>query len=91
MWWQEIAIIAFGYWLYSLGRNAIPEQASIARRHGRGIQHLQDVLHLNWELSLNHVVATTEWLAQVMNYYYATRCGCSSAAHSSTAGRAPSW
>ncbi len=35
MWWQEIAIIAIGYWLYSLGRNAIPEQASIAIRHGR--------------------------------------------------------
>ncbi len=72
VWWQEIAIIAFGYWLYTLGRNAIPEQASIAYRHGRSIQHLQDILHLNWELSLNHFVAANEWLAQIMNYYYAT-------------------
>jgi PAP2 superfamily len=72
VWWQEIAIIAFGYWMYTLGRNAIPEQESIARRHGRSIQHLQDILHLNWEMSFNHFVADTEWLAQFLNYYYST-------------------
>jgi hypothetical protein len=72
LWWQEIAIIAFGYWLYSLGRNAIPHQASIAYRHGRSIQHVQDVLHLNWELSFNRFVAAHEWFAQFVDYYYAT-------------------
>ncbi len=72
VWWQELGIIALGYWLYSLGRNAVPEQESIARRHGRSVQHLQDLLHLNFELSVNHFVARTEWLAQIMNYYYAT-------------------
>jgi hypothetical protein len=72
VWWQELAIIAFGYWVYSFGRNAIPEQVSIAMRHGRSIQHLQDILHLNWELSFNHFVAAHEWLAQSMDYYYAT-------------------
>jgi hypothetical protein len=72
VWWQEIGIIAFGYWLYSLGRNAIPEQATIARRHGRSIQHVQDVLHLNWELSFNRFVADHERLAQPMDYYYST-------------------
>jgi len=72
VWWQEIAIVAFGYWLYTLGRNAIPQQATIALGHGRSIQQLQDRLHLGWELSFNHFVAGTEWLAQVMDYYYAT-------------------
>jgi PAP2 superfamily protein len=71
-WWQELAIIGIGYWLYSFGRNAVPEQASIAQRHGRSVQHLQDYLHLNWELSINHFVARNEWLAQIMDYYYAT-------------------
>jgi PAP2 superfamily len=71
-WWQELGIIAVGYWLYSLGRNAVPEQASIALRHGRSVQHLQDALHLNFELSVNHFVGDNEWLAQPMNYYYAT-------------------
>jgi hypothetical protein len=72
VWWQEIAIIALGYWLYTLGRNAIPNQASIALRHGRSIEHLQHTLYLDWELSINHFVAAHEWLAQVMDYYYAT-------------------
>ncbi len=71
-WWQELSIIAIGYWLYTVGRNAVPEQASIALRHGRSIQHVQDLLHLNFELSLNHFVARHEWLAQVMDYYYAS-------------------
>ena len=72
VWWQELAIIAFGYWLYSIGRNAVPEQAEIAMRHARSVQHLQDILRLNFEASLNHFVARTEWLAQVMDYYYAS-------------------
>lgn len=41
-------------------------------RHGRGVQHLQDALHLNFELSINKFVAAHEWLAQIMDYYYAT-------------------
>jgi hypothetical protein len=72
VWWQEVAIIAFGYWLYTLGRNAIPEEAIVARRHGLAIQHLQQSLRLNWELSFNRSVAAHEWVAQTMDYYYAT-------------------
>jgi hypothetical protein len=72
LWWQELAIIAFGYWLYTLGRNAVPEQAEVAMRHARSVQHLQDWLHLNFELSVNHFVAHHEWLAQIMDYYYAS-------------------
>ena len=41
-------------------------------RHGRGVQHLQDALHLNFERSVNRFVADHEPIAQVMNYYYAT-------------------
>src|SRR5437660_8470254 len=67
VWWQELAIIGIGYWLYSVGRNAVPEQESIAQRHGRSVQHLQDLLHFNFELSINHFVAHTEWLAQAMD------------------------
>jgi hypothetical protein len=71
-WWQEIAIIGIGYWLYTMGRNAVPEQKTIAIRHGNSVQHLQDTLHLNFELTINHFVARNEWLAQIMDYYYAT-------------------
>jgi hypothetical protein len=71
-WWQEVAIIGFCYWLYTETRNLVPEQKSIAMRHARSIQHLQTNLHLNFELSVNHFVARHEWLAQIMDYYYAT-------------------
>jgi hypothetical protein len=71
-WWQEVAIIGFCYWIYGQVRNLVPEQASIANRHGRGVQHLQDALHLNFERSVNRFVANHEPVAQVMNYYYAT-------------------
>jgi hypothetical protein len=71
-WWQEVAIIGFCYWIYSEVRNLVPEQESIAMRHGRSVQHLQDWFHLNFERSLNSFVARHELVAQVMNYYYAT-------------------
>jgi PAP2 superfamily len=70
--WQEIALIGLGYWLYSLGRNAVPEQKTVAIRNGHHVEHLQQRLHLNFELGLNHFVARHEWLAQIMDYYYAT-------------------
>jgi PAP2 superfamily len=71
-WWQEVLVIAIGYTLYDLGRNAVPKQESIAMRHGRSVEHLQHVLNLDFELSVNQFVARNEWLAQVMDYYYAT-------------------
>ncbi len=72
LWWQELAIIALGYWLYDLGRNSVPEQESNALRHGNSVQHLQEWLHFDFELSINRFVAAHEPIAQVMNYYYAT-------------------
>jgi hypothetical protein len=71
-WWQEVGLIAVCYWIYGKIRNAIPDQAGIANRHGRGVQHLQAALHLNFELSINRFVAAHEPVAQVMDYYYAT-------------------
>lgn len=71
-WWQELALIGIGYYLYREARNLVPDQPSIALRHGRSVQWLQDRLHFNFELSLNHFVDHNEWLAQIMDYYYAT-------------------
>src|SRR6266536_748636 len=71
-WWQELALIGIGYYLYREARNLVPDQPGIAHRHGRSVQWLQDRLHLNFELSVNHFVNRNEWLAQVMDYYYAT-------------------
>jgi hypothetical protein len=71
-WWEELVLIGIGYYLYREARNLVPDQPSIAQRHARSVQWLQDKLHLNFELSVNHFVDRNEWLAQVMDYYYAT-------------------
>jgi hypothetical protein len=71
-WWQEVAITGFCYWIYSETRNAVPQKAAVAVRHGQSVQRLQDFLHLNFERSLNGFVARHEAIAQIMNYYYAT-------------------
>jgi PAP2 superfamily len=70
--WQELLLIGVGYYLYREARNLVPDQPGIAYRHGRSVQWLQDKLHFNFELSVNHFVARNEWLAQAMDYYYAT-------------------
>jgi len=71
-WWQELALIGIGYYLYREARNLVPNQPGIAQRHGRSVQWLQDKLHFNFELSVNHFVDHNPWLAQTMDYYYAT-------------------
>jgi len=72
LWWQELLLIAVSYWAYGQIRNLIPAKVAIAQKHARGIEHLQQVLHLNFELSVNQFVAFHEPVEQVMNYYYAT-------------------
>ena len=72
VWWHELALIAVGYWAYTKTRNTIPGSVTTALLHGWDVQRLQDWLHLNFELSFNQFIARTEWLAQVMDYYYAT-------------------
>jgi hypothetical protein len=71
-WAQELLFIAIGYAIYTESRNHIHGQIAVALDHGREVQRLQDWLHMNWERSLNVFVARNEWLAQAMDYYYAT-------------------
>jgi hypothetical protein len=72
LWWQELLFIAIGYAIYTESRNHIHGQIQVALRHGRQVQRIQDFFHLNFERSLNAFVARHEWLAQTMDYYYAT-------------------
>ncbi|HEY3737608.1 MAG TPA: phosphatase PAP2 family protein [Jatrophihabitans sp.] len=72
LWWQELLLIAIGYAVYTETRNHLHGQEDVALDHGYDIQHWQDVLHLNFERSLNTFVARNEWLAQAMDYFYAT-------------------
>jgi hypothetical protein len=70
--WFELALIGVSYWLYSLVRNAVPEQATIAQQNANWIWHLEHVLGIAVERSINHGVNSVTWLIVGMNYYYAT-------------------
>ncbi|MFD7831520.1 phosphatase PAP2 family protein [Kitasatospora sp. NPDC059803] len=70
--WFELALIGISYWIYSIVRNAVPEQASIAQKHTRWIWDLEQSLGIAVERSINHAVDSVGWLITGMNYYYAT-------------------
>lgn len=70
--WFELALIGISYWVYSLVRNAVPEQAIVAQKHATLIWHLEQTLGVAIERGVNHGVNSVTWLIVGMNYYYAT-------------------
>ncbi|XCM83966.1 phosphatase PAP2 family protein [Kitasatospora sp. HUAS MG31] len=70
--WFELALIGISYWVYSLVRNAVPEQAAIAQRHARWIWDFEQALGVAVEHTVNRTVDSVTWLIVGMNYYYAT-------------------
>ncbi|MEV6678040.1 phosphatase PAP2 family protein [Streptomyces erythrochromogenes] len=70
--WFEILLIAVSYWTYSLIRNAVPEQKSIALANADWIWGVEKTLGIAVEQSVNHAVNSVTWLIVGMNYYYAT-------------------
>jgi PAP2 superfamily len=71
-WWQELAFIAFVYWLYSLVRNAVPSHEGGAYTRAHNLLSAEGTLHINIEHALNSFVNHQHWLAYVCDYYYAT-------------------
>ncbi|MFJ6013283.1 phosphatase PAP2 family protein [Streptomyces sp. NPDC092952] len=70
--WFEILLVAASYWLYSLVRNAVPEQRAEALRNADRIWSAERHLGIAVEQSVNHAVNSVTWLIVSMNYYYAT-------------------
>ncbi|HVV75297.1 MAG TPA: phosphatase PAP2 family protein [Mycobacteriales bacterium] len=71
-WWQEIAFVAFVYYLYSLVRNAVPSHEVGAVHRAQWVLSFESGLHIDIEHSANLLVAGHSWLAYVCDYYYAT-------------------
>ncbi|OIV36234.1 hypothetical protein BIV57_17420 [Mangrovactinospora gilvigrisea] len=63
-------LIAFSYWLYSVIRNAVPEQETAAQHNARAIHGFEKLLHFDAERAVNHAVGSVHWLIVPMNYYY---------------------
>ncbi|MFE7132003.1 phosphatase PAP2 family protein [Streptomyces sp. NPDC057638] len=70
--WFEILLIAVSYWVYSLIRNAVPEQKAQAIKNAQWIWDAEKALGLNFEHAVNEAVNSVKWLVVSMNYYYAT-------------------
>jgi hypothetical protein len=70
--WLEIALIALGYYLYTLTRLAAPAHATAAQQRGHDLLDVEHYLGLNFEHTVNHWVYGVRWLAFSMNVYYAT-------------------
>ncbi|MFE4455366.1 phosphatase PAP2 family protein [Streptomyces sp. NPDC056796] len=70
--WFEILLIAVSYWLYSLVRNAVPEQKAAALLNADRVWSFEQTLGLGFERAVNHAVNSVTWLIVSMNYYYAT-------------------
>jgi len=70
--WFEILLIAASYWIYSLIRNAVPEQKAKALNNADWLWQLENHLGIAVEESVNHALNAATWLIVGMNYYYAT-------------------
>lgn len=70
--WFEILLIGVSYWVYSLIRNAVPEQRVKALHNANWIWHAEHTVGIAFEQSVNHALNSVTWLIVGMNYYYAT-------------------
>lgn len=68
----ELAFTVALYLAYSRTRRYVPREKTAALHRAREVLHFERLLHVNFELSLNHAVARVDWLTVGMNYYYAT-------------------
>jgi hypothetical protein len=72
LWLYEVALILFGYWLYSYIRNAVHTEESTAVHRGHQIVNFERAIGIFHEQGVNAWVAGQHWLAYICNYYYAT-------------------
>ncbi|WP_435172229.1 phosphatase PAP2 family protein [Actinacidiphila sp. bgisy145] len=68
----ELAFTVALYLAYSRTRRYVPREKTQALHRAREVLHFERLLHVDFELSLNHAVDKVSWLTVGMNYYYAT-------------------
>jgi hypothetical protein len=68
---REIALVVILFLAYKLGRVAADGHVAEAMANARGVWHLERLLHLPSEYTLQHLVVGHEWLIKFANCYYA--------------------
>ncbi len=67
----ELALIAIGYGIYSLIRNAVPDVEAQAIARSTSLWQFEQAMSIDFELWLNHMVHAIDWLTVSVNYFYA--------------------
>jgi hypothetical protein len=70
--WFEIVLVAVFYAVYSVIRNAVPEQRQQALDNADSVWRAEQALGIAVEHAVNRAADSVTWLIVTMNYYYAT-------------------
>lgn len=65
-------MIAFGYFLYTVTRNSAPPHVAMAHHHATAVYAVERWLHIDVELTLNHLLTGHHLIGTLASYYYAT-------------------
>jgi PAP2 superfamily len=69
-WWVELLAIGWLLFLYDAVNNLAPLRLSVALGNARGILHVERVLHIDPELSLDRWLASHHTLGAILANYY---------------------
>ncbi|HEY2216744.1 MAG TPA: phosphatase PAP2 family protein, partial [Solirubrobacteraceae bacterium] len=69
-WWVELLAIGWLLFLYDAVNNLAPLRLSVALGNARGILHVERVLHIDPELTLDRWLASHQTLAEILANYY---------------------
>ncbi len=69
-WWVELLAIAWLCWLYDATTNLAPLRLATALGNARGMLHVERVLHIDSELTLDRWLAGHHTLGLVLSDYY---------------------
>jgi hypothetical protein len=69
-WWVEALAIAWLLWLYDAITNLAPVRLHVAIGHAWGLLHLEQSMHLDPELALDHWLAGHHTLGLILSNYY---------------------
>jgi PAP2 superfamily len=69
-WWVELLAIGWLLFLYDAITNLAPLRLSVALGNARGILHVERVLHIDPELTLDRWLASHHTLAAILSNYY---------------------
>ena len=69
-WWSEALVVVWLCWVYDAIANLAPLRQTAAMGHARSTLHLERVLHIDPEATLDHWMAHHQTLAVIVSNYY---------------------